>query len=125
VTVETPLNGLSWSWIALEIAAAPLVGLLVAFPFWRKGEMIFGNVVATGFIFASAFGLIWREYVVLDRITKACLEAGDVCWPDPSAFTRFAIYGFIGLFEVFALFSLSLWVEERVRRRDYSPEWRQ
>lgn len=121
--MNTPLHGLSWAWIALQLVAPPLAGLLVAFPFWRKSDMIFGNIVATALVFASAFGLIWREYVVLDRMTKQCLEAGAVCWPDPSAFTRFAIYGFIGLFEVFALFSLSLWVEERIRRRDYSPEW--
>jgi hypothetical protein len=74
-------------------------------------------------IFGSALGLILREYVVLDRITKACLDAGDVCWPQPSAFTRFAIYAFIGLIEVFALFTFSLKFEERVRRRDYDTEW--
>lgn len=123
--MNTPLHGLSWSWIALELVAPPLAGLLVAFPFWRKSDMIFGNIVATALIFASAFGLIWREYIVLDRLTQQCLDAGAVCWPDPSAFTRFAIYGFIGLFEVFAIFSLSLFVEERIRRRDYSPDWRQ
>ena len=68
--------------------------------------------------------MIWREHVELDRIVKACLDAGTVCWPRPAAFTRFAIYAFIGLIEVFILFSLSLRVEERIRRRDYAPEWR-
>jgi hypothetical protein len=47
-----------------------------------------------------------------------------VCWPEPAAFTRFAIYAFIGLVQVFVVFTLSLRVEERVRRRDYAPEWR-
>jgi len=42
----------------------------------------------------------------------------------PSAFTRFAIYAFIGLTEVIALFSLSIVVEDRARRRHYAPEWR-
>ena len=40
------------------------------------------------------------------------------------AFTRFAIYAFIGLTEVIALFSLSIVVEDRARRRHYAPEWR-
>jgi hypothetical protein len=118
------VNGLSWSWIVLMLTAAPLVGLLVAFPFWRQGGMIFGNIAGTAVIFGTAFGLILREYVELDRLTQACLDAGSVCWPVPGAFTRFALYAFIGLIEVFALFVLSLRAEKRMRDRDYSPEWR-
>lgn len=118
------MNELRWFWIALELTITPLVGLLVAFPFWRKGGMIFGNIAGTAVIFGSAFGMIMREYVELDRMVQACIEAGDFCFPTPSAFTRFAIYAFIGLVEVFALFSLSLAVEKRRRSRDYAPEWR-
>ena len=47
-----------------------------------------------------------------------------MCWPDPSAFARYAIYAFIALFEVIMLFSVSLKVETKVRRRGYAPEWR-
>jgi hypothetical protein len=79
--------------------------------------------VGTAVLFATAIGLILREYVELDRLTQQCLDAGAVCWPQPSAFTRFAIYAFIALIEVFALFSLSLVIEERVRRRNYAREW--
>ena len=81
-------------------------------------------ILGTAFVFAFAFGMIWREHVELDRLVQACLDEGTVCWPTPSAFTRFAIYAFIGLFEVFFVFTLSLRVEERIRRRDYAPEWR-
>jgi hypothetical protein len=119
----TPLNGLNWYWITLMIAVPPLVAILVALPFWRSLQMTFGNIVGTAVIFGTAMGLILREYVELDRITKACLEAGDVCWPQPSAFTRFAVYAFIGLIEVFVLFGVSLKVEERARRRGYAKEW--
>lgn len=118
------MTGLSWDWIAFACVVPGLLGLLVAFPFWRKSDAIFGNIVATAVIFAFSFGLIWREHVELDRIVKACLDAGTVCWPEPAAFTRFAIYAFIGLIQVFAVFSLSLRFEERARRRDYAPEWR-
>ncbi|MGH8639063.1 MAG: hypothetical protein ACREUZ_18165, partial [Burkholderiales bacterium] len=62
--------------------------------------------------------------VEVDVLTQQCLDAGMVCWPEPSAFTRFAIYAFIGLVEVFALFTISLVFEERVRRRGYAREWR-
>lgn len=102
---------------------AALIGLLVAVPFWRKGQATFGSIVGTAVIFASALALILREYVEIDRVTQACLDAGVVCWPEPSAFTRCAIYACIGMVEVFALFSLSLVVEERVRRRSYAREW--
>jgi hypothetical protein len=118
------MSELQWFWIALELTVAPLLGLLVAFPFWRKGGMIFGNIAGTAMIFGWAFALIMREYVELDRMVQQCIDAGDVCFPAPSAFTRFGIYAFIGLAEVFALFSLSLRVEKKQRDRDYAPEWR-
>jgi hypothetical protein len=118
------MKNLQWFWICLELTVTPLAGLLVALPFWRKGGMIFGNIVGTAVIFGSAFALIMREYVELDRIVRACLDADDACFPEPSAFTRFAIYAFIGLMEVFILFSYSLRVEKKQRDRDYAPEWR-
>ena len=100
-----------------------VVAVLLAFPFWRSRQMTFGSIIGTSVIFGTAMGLILREYVELDRITQDCLDAGTVCFPNPSAFTRFAIYAFIGLLEVFALFLFSLKFEERRRRRDYAPEW--
>jgi len=101
----------------------PLVAVLLALPLWRSRQMTFGSVIGTAVIFGTAMGLILREYVELDRIAQDCLDAGTICWPDPSAFTRFAVYASIGLVEVFALFFLSLKFEERRRRRDYAPEW--
>jgi hypothetical protein len=119
------MMGLQWFWIGLQLTVTPVAGLLAALPFWRKGGMIFGNIAGTAVIFGSAFALIMREYVEIDRIVRACLDAGEVaCFPQPSAFTRFAIYAFIGLIEVFALFSYSLRVERKQRDRDYAPEWR-
>jgi hypothetical protein len=119
------MNNLQWFWITLELTVTPIVGYLVALPFWRKGGMIFGNIAGTVIIFGSAFSLIMREYVEIDHMVRACLDAGEVaCFPEPSAFTRFAIYAFIGLIEVFVLFSLSLRAEKKRRDRDYAPEWR-
>jgi hypothetical protein len=118
------VNQLSWSWIALDLTVPPLVALLLAWPFWRKAQMIFGNIVGTGVIFGTAIALILREHVELDRAVQDCLDAGDTCWPEPSAFTRFGIYASIALFEVIALFALSLRVERKRDHRDYAPEWR-
>jgi len=116
--------GLSWGWIALMATVPLAAGLFVAWPIWRIRQPILGNLAGTGVIFASALALILRESAEVDRVTSACLDAGVTCWPDPSAFTRYAIYASIGLVEVFVLFLLSLKVEERIRRRNYAPEWR-
>ena len=118
------MSGLNWNWIALGLAVPSLGALLVALPLWRRGQYIFGNIAGTVVIFASVLALIFREYVEIDLITAACLDAGTTCFPEPSAFTRFAIYAATGLLEIFALFTLSLNVEHRRRRRDYAPEWR-
>jgi hypothetical protein len=117
------MNGLNWYWISLMSTVPPLVALLVAVPFWRSRQMTLGSIAGTVIIFGTAMGLILREYVELDRITKACLDEGNVCWPEPPAFTRFAIYASIGLVQVFVLFIVNLKVEERLRRRGYAKEW--
>ena len=117
------MKGLAWYWITLGSTIPPIVATLIAWPLWRKGHNILGNVAGSMVILGAAVGLILREYVEIDRIAQDCLDAGTVCFPEPSAFTRFAIYAFIGLLEVFALFIFSLKFEERRRRRDYAPEW--
>ena len=106
------------------LLAPPLAGVAIAYPLWQRSETILGNIAGTVVIFAAAIGMILREHVELDRITRRCLEAGYTCWPNPSAFARFAIYAAIGMIEVFALFTYSLTVERRIRRRGYAPEWR-
>jgi hypothetical protein len=117
------VNELNWFWIGVALTVPPLVGGLIAYPLWQKGEPILGNVAGTVVIFGAAMALILREHVQLDRAGRACLDQGFVCWPQPSAFARFAIFGFIALVEVILLFSLSLKVEARIRRRGYAPEW--
>jgi hypothetical protein len=118
------VNGPSWNWIALMATAPFAAGLAVAFPVWRTKEIVLGNLAGSAVIFIAALALILRESAEIDRVTRACLDAGFVCWPDPSAFTRYAIYAGIGLGEVIALFILSLKVEKKIRNQQYAPEWR-
>lgn len=118
------MKGLNWYWITLQLTVAPVMGFVATLPFWRRAEMIFGNLVGSGFLFAWAIALIFREYVEVDRLVKACLDEGTWCYPEPSAFARFAVYASIGLAEVFLLFTVSLAVERRIRNRDYAAEWR-
>ena len=119
------MNHLNWYWVTFSLTVPPLAGGLVAFPFWRKDQAIFGNIFGTVMIFGAAFALIMREHIELDRLIQECLDSGQqVCSPEPSPFARFAVYSFIALFQVIVLFSLSLKVDEKMRRRGYSPEWR-
>jgi hypothetical protein len=118
------MNGLNWYWIGLEATAAPLVGLLVALPLWLKQQPIFGNIAGTVVIFGTAFSLILREHLQIEAMVGKCLDEGIPCFPHPDAFTRFAVYAFIALFEVILLFLLSLRVEHKLRRRGYDPQWR-
>jgi hypothetical protein len=118
------VNELNWQWIALGAAVPAVVSVLAAVPFWRKDQMILGNVAGTVVLLGAALGLILREHSEIDVATKACLDAGATCFPEPGAFTRFAIYASIGVLESALLFSLSLVIERRRRARDYAPEWR-
>lgn len=118
------MNELNWSWIVVALTVPIVAGGLVAYPFWRMGQPIFGNIVGAAVIFGAAIALIMREHIQLDRVVQACIDQGTTCFPEPSAFTRFAIYAFIGLFQVAALFTISIAADTRFRRRGYAPEWR-
>jgi hypothetical protein len=115
---------LSWFWIVVMATVPAVAGLLIAWPCWLKSQPILGNIAGSAVIFGAALALILRESIEIDRITRGCLDAGYTCFATPSAFTRYAIYAFIALFEVFALFTVSLSVEQKIRRRGYDPEWR-
>lgn len=116
--------GIQWFWIAIMAVLPPVVALAAAYPIWRLRQPILGNIVGTVVIFGAALALMAREYLDLERVTSACLDAGTTCWPSPSAFSRFAIYASIGLAEVCALFLFSVRVEERLRNERIAPEWR-
>ena len=117
------VDRLNWPWIALMCTVPLPLAAAVASLLWRRNEPILGNLAGSFVIFGCALGFILRESVVLNRLTQECLNAGLTCWPQPSAFSRYAIYAAIGLLEVIGLFLISLHVERRMRRRHYAPEW--
>ena len=94
------MNGLSWSWILLGATVPSVVALIAALPFWLKDQPILGNLAGTVILFGAAFALIMREHFTLERAVVGCLDAGLPCFPNPPAFTRYAIYAFVALFEV-------------------------
>jgi len=117
------MNELSWSWIALAASVPAAIAVMVAYPLWKADQPIFGNLAGTAVLFFGALVMIMRERVDIERFMQGCLDQGFVCWPEPSAFARFAIYAAIALVEMMVLFSVSLKVEAKLRRRGYAPEW--
>lgn len=118
------MTELNWGWIALAVVGPGAGSLLAAVAIWRTGQIILGNIAGTAVAFAAAIGFIMREHGDIEAAVNACIEAGTTCFPEPSAFVRFAIYACIGMAQAFVVFSLSLRYETRLRRRDYAPEWR-
>jgi hypothetical protein len=116
-------NGLSWYWIALQATAPVPVAFFVAWMFWRVSNFMIGNVVGSALVFATTLAAIGREYFALQALLRKCIADEIACPVRPDAFTRFAIYAFIGMFQIAALFAVSLHLEERARRRLFSPEW--
>ena len=115
---------MDWFWIAIALTVPLAAGLVIALPFWLKFDPVIGNVIAAGVVLVGALALIAREYVAIQRVTMRCLQAGIICSFDPEPFTRFMIYGLIGLLEASLLFAVSIKVEERRRNRSFAPEWR-
>jgi hypothetical protein len=116
---------LSPLWIAIASTVPILLGLIVAMPLWYLRLEVIGNVTGATLIFMMTIGMIAREWMALENLRLAkCPDTDTFCPPDPGNFTKFAIYGFIGLAQVVVLFLISLRVERMIRNRGVAPEWR-
>lgn len=115
---------MSWFWIGIALTVPTAAAFLVALPFWLKRSHLIGSVIGSAAIFIGVILLFGREYVALAQLRASCTAAGVACLIRPDDFIRYAIYGLIGFVEVFALFGVSLMLEERTRRRGYSRAWR-
>jgi len=112
-----------WWPIGLALVAPTIVALVVARVFWGRDSTV-GNIIGSAVIAVAMVGFISREYVDLGQQRIGCVAREVSCVFRPSDFTRYAIYASIGFAEVIVIYSVGLWFEERVRRRDRAPEWR-
>ena len=89
-----PVADLSWRWIVLMLTVPPVAGALAAYPWWRKREMILGNLAGTIVIFGAAVALIVRESLELNRAITKCLDAGYPAGPRraPSCATHLRVH---------------------------------
>ena len=118
------MAGMSPVWLGVASTVPIALGLLVAWPLWAMRQETIGNIAGSTLIFMLTIGMIFREWFALEEIRLARCPPDTFCLPDPGNFTKFAIYAFIGLAQVFALFMISLNVEKRIRNRGVAPEWR-
>ena len=79
-------------------------------------------------IFIATVALIGREFIEIQRFYRQChalLDRHIVCRDlSPDDFTRFAIYCFIGMVQVFLLFYVSAVVDGRKRESEFEGAWR-
>jgi hypothetical protein len=115
---------MNWYWIVVALTVPAALAVLVALLYSVKGDPTIGAILGSGVVFASCVGLIGREYAELARLSERCLAAGIGCRVYPEPHMRFGIYACIALVQVFGLFLLGQWIEERNRRRTFAPEWR-
>jgi hypothetical protein len=115
---------LSWYWLGLAMVVPTAAGFAIALPFWFARHATFGNVVGSGVMLLGALLSIGREFQALRALREAAVKTGHAWHPVPDEFTRYAIYAGIGFAEVFLLFTVSIWVDEAIRRRGRARAWR-
>src|SRR5262245_17313381 len=104
-------------WIGVASTLPLLVALLAAWPIWARGvgDEI-GSIAGAGVIFVFVIVFIGREFAEIQQLSEQCRAANIGCRFVPAPFTRYAIYAIVGMAEVFVVFVVGLWKEERMRR---------
>src|SRR6187397_1887600 len=119
------MDELNWSRIASMVLVVFPAGLLVAALMWRKQQGLLGNLAGMAVIFWTAIVFILKESTELDALINNCIDAGSTnCFPSGNSFSCYAVYAFLALAEIIAMFLIGLWVERRMRDRAYAPGWR-
>jgi hypothetical protein len=116
---------MSWFWIGLAIVLPLVLGIGIAWPFWRKPSRDpVGTVLGAFVVVAFGVAFVGREFIHVQRLTNRCLAAETACRFFPEPFTRFFIYTAIAMAQVFVLFIVGSAVEDRIRSRAFASEWR-
>jgi hypothetical protein len=117
--------GMHWARILTASAVPIAIALPAAALAWRKGKMLLGNMLGLSILFLAAITFAAIEFGEAFHFRLLCQVTQAVCWPsDPSDFVKIATYGIVAFVQVGVLFWLSLGAEERARRRELDPSWR-
>ena len=115
---------MSWYWIAIAVLLPLVAALGVAWPFWGRSRDALGSGAGALLVFVLDVAFVGREYIHVQQLTAGCLAAEVRCAFHPEPFTRFCIYGFIAMAQVFVLFAVGATVEGRIANKAFAAEWR-
>jgi hypothetical protein len=115
---------MSGYWIVVALVLPFLLAMTVAWPFWGRSRDSLGSIVGAFVIFLFVIAFVGREYIHVQRLTHHCIAVETVCRFHPGPFTRFCIYGFIGMAQASVLFGVGGWREGHLENRAFGEEWR-
>jgi hypothetical protein len=112
-------------WLAASIGVPFILGLVVAWPLWRRPSRDpVGSVAAAGIALAFAVVFVGREYIHVERVTRQCLTLEVACQFSPEPYARFFLYVAIAMAQTFALFLIGARIEDRRRESEVASPWR-
>src|SRR5450830_804846 len=108
-------------WPTIAVVVPTLLGLLAAWLFWRRRQMVIGNTVGSGVVFVAILLTIGREYVAQERLMQLCRQGLVRCTRD--GYMAFLVFACIAFIDVGVIFWVSLIVEERARQTKNYSDW--
>lgn len=108
-------------WPVIAAVVPTMLGLVAAWVFWRRRQMVIGNTVGSGVVFAAILFAMGREYVAQERLMRLCQQRLGPCPRD--GYMAFLVFACIAFIDVGVIFWVSLNVEERSRRTNNYSDW--
>lgn len=119
------LRDINWDLIGLASVLPLLVSLAIAWPFWKSGRFIVGNVAGLFVVLVACLIFGGSEYADALKFRYWCAETGTPCKPTGSGdFMRISLFGFIAMAQAMLLHVISAVKEHRTDRASHDVRWR-
>jgi len=119
------LRDINWDLIALAALLPPMVAVAVAWPFWKSGRFIIGNVAGLAVVLVACLFFGFSEYADALKFRFWCAETSTPCKPTGSGdFMRISLFAFIAMIQAMLLHVVSGMKEHRTDRAKYDVGWR-
>jgi hypothetical protein len=119
------LRDINWDLIALASLSPLLVAVAVAWPFWKSGRFIIGNVAGLAVVLVSCLIFGFAEYADALKFRYWCAETNTPCKPTGSGdFLRISLFAFIAMAQAMLLYVIGGIKEHRTDRAKYDVGWR-
>ena len=119
------LRATNWGLIALASVLPPLAAVAVAWPFWKSGRFIIGNVAGLAVVLVACLFFGFAEYADALKFRFWCAETNTPCRPTGSGdFMRISVFAFVAMVQAMLLHVVSGMKEHRTDRAGYDRRWR-